>query len=72
MTMWGKAAAVEAARNRIATMRDIANGIVRIPAIKAMIARRCGDDTWLNVRPPLLALTAAQWGELDSALRALD
>jgi 4-hydroxy-tetrahydrodipicolinate synthase len=30
-----------------------------IPALKTLVARNTGDDTWLNIRPPHLRLTAA-------------
>ncbi len=31
-----------------------------IPALKSLVARNTGDDSWLNIRPPHLKLTAAQ------------
>jgi 4-hydroxy-tetrahydrodipicolinate synthase len=44
-----------------------------IPAIKGVLAARYGDDTWLNVRPPLMRLSAAALSDLyaDVAVHAL-
>lgn len=61
-------AEVEAAQDRIVKVRGISAKFVQIPAIKAMIARRYGDNAWSNVRPPLVALSLAQVAEIDSAL----
>ena len=42
-----------------------------IPALKAIQAQRSGDAAWLRVRPPLVALDAAQQRILADALGAL-
>jgi 4-hydroxy-tetrahydrodipicolinate synthase len=44
-----------------------------VPSIKAVLASRYGDPNWLNVRPPLVAASAAVRSELggDAAIRAL-
>jgi len=42
-----------------------------IPALKAAIAHFSGDDAWLTVRPPLVALTTDQRRLLLEALNAL-
>jgi 4-hydroxy-tetrahydrodipicolinate synthase len=42
-----------------------------IPALKAAIAHFSGDAAWLNVRPPLVALTTEQRRQLLEALNAL-
>ena len=42
-----------------------------IPALKAAIAHFSGDSAWRTVRPPLVALTAEQRGQLVSALTPL-
>jgi 4-hydroxy-tetrahydrodipicolinate synthase len=42
-----------------------------ISALKAAIALHSGDDAWLAVRPPLVALTTAQRTELCVRLNAL-
>jgi 4-hydroxy-tetrahydrodipicolinate synthase len=39
-----------------------------IPALKAAVAHFSGDDAWATVRPPLVALTAEQRGQLLAAL----
>jgi len=64
-------AEVEAAQDRITKVRRISTKFVQIPAIKAMIARRYGDNAWSNVRPPLVALSPAEVAEIDSALTEL-
>ncbi len=43
-----------------------------VPAIKALIADQSGDDRWLNVRPPLVASSAAERKRLVAAVKALD
>jgi 4-hydroxy-tetrahydrodipicolinate synthase len=65
------AKAVEAAQNHIVAMRNISNKFVQIPSVKALLAHRYGDDTWADVRPPLVKLTTAQRAELVSAMEAL-
>jgi len=58
-------AEVDAAQERIVAMRAIAAKFVQIPTIKAMLARRYEDAAWARVRPPLMALDAAQLVELE-------
>jgi 4-hydroxy-tetrahydrodipicolinate synthase len=62
---------IETAQERITKVRGISTKFGQIPAIKAMIARRYGDSAWLNVRPPLVALSSVQIDEIDSALAVL-
>ena len=62
---------VEAAQARIVAVRNISNKYVQIPAIKALIAHRYGDDAWVEVRPPLLKLTREQCSEIDAAMAQL-
>jgi len=64
-------AEIEAIQDRIVKVRGISTKFVQIPAIKAMIARRYNDNAWLNVRPPLVALSSVQIEEIDSALTGL-
>jgi 4-hydroxy-tetrahydrodipicolinate synthase len=66
-----KVTEVEAAQARIIAVRNISNKYVRIPAIKALIAHRYGDDAWTQVRPPLVKLTPEQCNEIDAAMAAL-
>jgi 4-hydroxy-tetrahydrodipicolinate synthase len=65
------AAAVESAQARIMAVRNISNKYVQIPAIKALIANRYGDDAWAEVRPPLVKLTREQCNEIDLSMAAL-
>jgi 4-hydroxy-tetrahydrodipicolinate synthase len=62
---------VEAAQARIMAVRNISNKYVQIPAIKALIANRYGDDAWTDVRPPLVKLTREQCNEIDLSMAAL-
>lgn len=62
---------VEAAQNYIVAVRGISNKFAQIPSVKALLARRYGDDVWANVRPPLVKLAAAQRAELAGAMEAL-
>ena len=41
-------------------IRSLFSGYVMIPALKAAVAHYSGDPTWMKVRPPLDAMTAAQ------------
>jgi 4-hydroxy-tetrahydrodipicolinate synthase len=52
--------AVEAAQARINAWRDLSNAYVQLPTVKAMLARRRGNDGWLRVCPPLVELSAAE------------
>ncbi len=62
---------VEAAQARIVAVRNISNKYAQIPAIKALIAHRYGDDAWTEVRPPLVKLTGEQCSEIDAAMAQL-
>jgi 4-hydroxy-tetrahydrodipicolinate synthase len=62
---------VEQAQKRIVAVRDVSNRFAQIPAIKAMLARRYNDESWSNVMPPLVALSAAQKQALDAALQEI-
>jgi len=56
----GAEAEVEAAQARIVALRNLSNSYVQIPTIKAMVAWRTKDEGWCRVRPPFVALDAAQ------------
>lgn len=62
---------VNAAQSHIAAVRSISNRFVQVPAIKALVAHRYGDETWANVRPPLMRLGAEQRAELSKAMEDL-
>jgi 4-hydroxy-tetrahydrodipicolinate synthase len=64
-----KATEVEAAQARIVAARNISNRFVQIPAVKALIADRYGDEAWANVRPPLEKLTVEQRADLSKAMK---
>jgi 4-hydroxy-tetrahydrodipicolinate synthase len=50
--------------------REIFQGYVMIPALKAAIAHYAGDPEWRRLRPPLVALDDAQQKALVAALDA--
>lgn len=62
---------VEAAQARIVALRTLSNSYVQIPTIKAMVAHRTGDEGWCRVRPPFVALDAAQRQAVFAQLEAL-
>lgn len=66
-----KSAELEAAQARIVAVRNISNKYVQIPAIKALIANRYGDNSWTEVRPPLVKLTREQCNDIDASVSAL-
>ena len=63
-----RADAVAAAQARINDWRTLTNAYVQLPTVKTMLARSRGDLGWLNVRPPLVPLTAGDcdrvWAEM--------
>lgn len=64
-------AEVEAAQKRIVAYRTASTKFPQMATIKAMVGLRAGDDGWNRLRPPLLALTAAQQAELAATLASL-
>lgn len=52
-------------------VRTVFQQFPMIPAMKAAIAQRAGDDSWSMVRPPLVELTAAQRATLEDGLASL-
>jgi 4-hydroxy-tetrahydrodipicolinate synthase len=59
-----KVAAVEAAQARVVAYRELSNSYAQLPTLKAMTAHRTGQEIWRRLRPPLVALDAAQDREL--------
>ncbi len=49
-------------------LRSIVHTQPMIPALKAIVARYSGVESWRRLRPPLVELTEAQCGELYAAL----
>jgi len=60
----------DAIDERVRAVRAAAESKPAIPALKAVLARQQGADGWLNLRPPLVGLDAAQEAELFDALEA--
>jgi 4-hydroxy-tetrahydrodipicolinate synthase len=56
----GKEGVVKAAQDRIVAWRELTNAYVQLPTVKAMVAKRRGDDGWLRVNPPLVELSEAE------------
>jgi 4-hydroxy-tetrahydrodipicolinate synthase len=63
-----QAEAQQAALDRVRTAFQQAP---MIPALKAAVAHFSGDEAWATVRPPLVALTAAERARLRDALRTI-
>lgn len=57
---------------RIATFIEIAFRQALLPGFKSMVADQTGDDGWLAVRAPLVALDDRQRSTLRAALQAAD
>ncbi len=55
---------------RISTVRGIVEAYPTIPALKAIVARKTGDQAWLQTRPPLTGLDDARRDQLLAALDA--
>ena len=51
-------------------IRDIFQGYVMIPALKAAVAHYGGDQEWARLRPPLVELTADEQADLAKNLDA--
>ena len=60
----------EALQEHLTALRRTISQFAPIPAMKAMMARRSGQGSWAKVRPPLVALEAAQTERLAAALSA--
>jgi 4-hydroxy-tetrahydrodipicolinate synthase len=59
-----------ALQEQLTVLRRTISQFAPIPAMKAMMARRSGRGSWAKVRPPLVALEAAQTERLAKALAA--
>jgi 4-hydroxy-tetrahydrodipicolinate synthase len=53
----------------ITALRKVIQAYPAIPALKAIVARSRGDESWLTTRPPLEALDAETAGRLIEALQ---
>lgn len=63
-----KAHEVKAAQEVIVNWRNLTNAYVQLPTVKTMLARRRGDNGWLNVHPPFSPLAESErdavWAEM--------
>ena len=55
----GDSGNVEELQKPLAAVRKIISNYPLFPALKALVARHHGDDAWLNMRPPVMAMDAA-------------
>lgn len=66
----GKEDVVKAAQDRIVAWRELTNSYVQLPTVKAMVAKRRGDNGRLRVHPPLVELSDAEretvWARMDA------
>jgi len=60
----------EALQEHLTALRRTISQFAPIPAMKAMLARQSGQAAWAKVRPPLVALEAAQTERLAAELAA--
>ncbi len=61
----------EALHERVVAVRSIMQSYPMIPALKSIVAHYFDDPDWVTVRPPLMALSAAQREQLIRDLNAL-
>jgi len=66
-----KAPDAEAQQAALDRVRALYQSFPMLPALKATVAQFSGDDAWTTLRPPLVALEAAERAELRDGLRAL-
>jgi 4-hydroxy-tetrahydrodipicolinate synthase len=57
-------------QQRVLALLDILGGYALTAALKGIMATLHGDRAWLRVRPPLLALSDAQYDRLATQVRA--
>ena len=66
------APATPAERARVQALLATLGGYALVPALKAVMALLSGDNGWLHVRPPLVALTPDRLPTLRNQLAALN
>ena len=64
------AAATPAERERIIKLLGLLEGYSLMPALKGIMAMLSGDQTWLRVRAPLVALTPDEFKALEKSVTA--
>ncbi|MDR7142749.1 dihydrodipicolinate synthase family protein [Rhizobium sp. BE258] len=62
---------VEKAQARINAYRTLSNSYVQIPTIKAMVGLKTGNAAWKRTRPPLVALSDADYAALSEGYAQL-
>lgn len=62
-----RAGEVEAAQERVVAMRNRASRFAQMASLKMLTAQRTGHEGWARMRPPLLALDAAEKASLLNA-----
>ncbi len=60
----------EAAQARLSAIRKAVTSVPLIPGLKSLMARHTGDVAWTHIRPPHLALSAAEEARLFAAFDA--
>jgi 4-hydroxy-tetrahydrodipicolinate synthase len=68
---WEKPAA-ESEQSGIDRVRAAFQKFPMMPALKAAVAHFSGDDAWMTLRPPLVALTSGQRAQLVDTLKLID
>jgi len=63
------APATPAERERVVRLIELLGGYSLMPALKGVMALLSGDEAWLRVRAPLVALTEAEFKALETAIR---
>lgn len=58
-----------AERARVVKLIDLLSGYSLMPALKGIMALLTGDNTWLRVRAPLVALTPEKFKALEKTIR---
>lgn len=64
------AATTPAERERIVKLLGLLEGYSLMPALKGIMAMLSGDQTWLRVRAPLVALTPDEFKALEKSITA--
>ena len=70
LVMQPDAPTTPAQHERILQLLGLLNGYSLLPALKGIMAALSGDEAWLRVRPPLVALTAAEFKMLKDAIKS--
>ncbi len=68
LVMQPDAPTTPAARERIITLLTLLDGYSLMPALKGIMAVLTGDDAWLRVRPPLVALKPDEFKMLKDTI----